>query len=170
MTSSGTTPSRPDLLVVIRTRPVFQHIACFGASVSVISQPRQRPQRQTAMLPVFVCLCLYVCVCVSVFVCLCMCVCVCVSVFVCLCLCVCVCVSVCVCLCWCVCVLTVCVGIRFSERKYVCKRDCECLTLCVHVCVKCISLCVRACVLGARDTDVHQQGMKKAEEWRWRGR
>src|SRR4029434_1913268 len=52
MTSSGTTPSRPDLLVVIRTRPVFQHIACFGASVSVISQPRQRPQRQTAMIPV----------------------------------------------------------------------------------------------------------------------
>src|SRR4029434_7021317 len=76
MTSSGTTPSRPDLLVVIRTRPVFQHIACFGASVSVISQPRQRPQRQTAMLPVcsmerlHVCMkgvCVCVCVCVCVF-------------------------------------------------------------------------------------------------------
>src|SRR4029434_6385121 len=74
MTSSGTTPSRPDLLVVIRTRPVFQHIACFGASVSVISQPRQRPQRQTAMLPVcrrervYVCIkdvCVCVCVCVE---------------------------------------------------------------------------------------------------------
>ena len=55
----------------------------------------------------FVCVCVYVCVCVCE--CVFMCVCVCECVFLCVCVCVCVCICVCVCVCMCVC-MCVCVS------------------------------------------------------------
>jgi len=88
----------------------------------------------TVFVSLSVCVCVYVCMCVSVRVCACVFVCVCVCVCVCACARVCVCTCVCVRVCLCVCVF-----------DCVCVRVCVCACLCVCVCM-CVCVWVCVCV------------------------
>ena len=121
---------------------------CFGSSLSA--------QMHTVCLCVCVSVCLCVSLCVSVCLCVslcvsvCLCASLCVSVRLCVCLCVSLCVSVCLCASLCVSVrLCVCLCVSLCVSVCLCASLCVSVCLCVSLCVSvrlCASLCVSVCV------------------------
>jgi len=89
---------------LLRFKLLRASLLCSGITVMhvvLLRLPVASPTLMLAILPVRLCVCLFVClfVCLCVFVCVCACACVCVCAFVCVCVCVCVRECVCVCVC-----------------------------------------------------------------------